>query len=209
MLEKYFIDCCSPTLASLKLGSLFNYKVSDDESVEDGVHQWNERFAGMGLGVYLLRRTSHSALIYVYRKSALEAALSNEEIRYFLGCYNYECKQCVSERGTSLSDRNTRFTECTVDCCLEHLRDRINRCSKGNTVEFPHEIGVFLGYPLYDVKCFITNHGKNSKYTGTWKVYGDAEQATRTFAKFDKCRRVYQTLWQSGQRSVLQLTVAG
>ena len=41
-------------------------------------------------------------------------------------------------------------------------------------MKFPHEIGIFLGYPLADVAGFIRNKGRNCKCIGTWKVYGDA-----------------------------------
>ncbi|MDE7122430.1 MAG: DUF3793 family protein, partial [Oscillospiraceae bacterium] len=54
--------------------------------------------------------------------------------------------------------------------------------------EFPHEIGIFLGYPIEDVLGFIENHGKNYVFNGYWKVYGNAEQARRTFSNYDKCR---------------------
>ena len=72
---------------------------------------------------------------------------------------------------------------------------------------FPHEIGLFLGYPLDDVIGFIRNEGRNCKYTGFWKVYCNEEEAARIFEKFRKCRDVYMRLWQQG-KSVLQLTVA-
>ena len=74
---------------------------------------------------------------------------------------------------------------------------------------FPHEIGVFLGYPLQDVIGFIENKGMNSKYTGLWKVYGDRDESMKMFAKFRKCTDVYGELWRSGRRSIMQLTVAG
>ena len=52
--------------------------------------------------------------------------------------------------------------------------------------EFPHEIGVFLGYPLDDVRGFIENpHG--GKVCGTWKVYGDEAQAEKAFERFKRC----------------------
>ena len=41
----------------------------------------------------------------------------------------------------------------------------------------PHEIGVFLGYPIWDVKGFIDNKGKDFKYCGTWKVYNNTDYA--------------------------------
>ena len=72
---------------------------------------------------------------------------------------------------------------------------------------FPHEIGVFLGYPLGDVIGFIRNEGKNCKCADCWKVYGDECEAKKTFAKFKRCIEVYVRLWKEG-RSIRQLTVA-
>ena len=66
---------------------------------------------------------------------------------------------------------------------LEQLSDRL--CLEQ---EFPHEIGIFLGYPLEDVDGFITHQGENCKLCGCWKVYGNVEQARRTFASYEKCR---------------------
>ena len=74
-------------------------------------------------------------------------------------------------------------------------------------VEYAHEIGIFLDYPLGDVIGFITNEGRNFKCVGCWKVYCDECACRKTFAKYKKCRDVYVRLWQQG-RSVLQLTVA-
>ena len=54
--------------------------------------------------------------------------------------------------------------------------------------DFPHEIGAFLGYPVSDILGFIENNGKNYKYSGYWKVYGDAEEAKALFEKYDRSR---------------------
>ena len=73
--------------------------------------------------------------------------------------------------------------------------------------EFPHEIGIFLGYPLGDVIGFIKNAGQNCKCVGCWKVYCNECEAIKAFARFKKCTSVYVRLWNQG-RSVRQLTVA-
>jgi len=72
---------------------------------------------------------------------------------------------------------------------------------------FPHEIGVFLGYPLHDVIGFINNAGKNSCCCGYWKVYNEQDDARRRFRRFNKCTSSYKRLFDSG-KTVLQLTVA-
>ena len=53
---------------------------------------------------------------------------------------------------------------------------------------FPHEIGLFLGYPPEDVEGFRRNKGQNYKLCGWWKVYGDAEEAGAFFQRCDRCR---------------------
>ena len=89
-----------------------------------------------------------------------------------------------------------------VDCCIKRLKSRLK-----SSDSFPHEIGIFLGYPLADVKGFIENAGKNSKCSGCWKVYCNECEAIKTFKKFEKCKKVYQKLWLQG-RSIAKLTVA-
>ena len=88
-----------------------------------------------------------------------------------------------------------------TDYAVERLKQRL--CTEDS---FPHEIGIFLGYPLEDVKGFIENAGKNAKFTGCWKVYNNECEAIRTFQQYKKCRDVYARLWTQGI-SVRQLTV--
>ena len=64
--------------------------------------------------------------------------------------------------------------------------------------KFPHEIGLFLDYPLVDVIGFIRNTGKNCKCSGCWKAYGDPSAAQRHFAQLNKCTAVYLRLFRSG-----------
>ena len=86
--------------------------------------------------------------------------------------------------------------------CLALLKKRFEASE-----DFPHEIGIFLDYPLGDVIGFIQNGGQNYKCSGCWKVYCNECEALKMFQKYHKCREVYRNLWAKG-RSVLQLTVA-
>lgn len=54
--------------------------------------------------------------------------------------------------------------------------------------EFPHEIGIFLGYPIWDVEGFIEHKGQNYKFCGYWKVYQDVEGAKLKFKEYDRIR---------------------
>ena len=75
------------------------------------------------------------------------------------------------------------------------------------SADFPHEIGVFLGYPLGDVVGFIENRGKNFTCCGCWKSYGDPDAAQKHFDQLSKCTAVYLRLFHSGT-PILRLAVA-
>ncbi len=181
MLERYLVEHCSPTLASLKTANLFSYSYSSENILEQYVQNCHRQLSQKGVSIEVLRKKNHVALIYVYRQHRLQQDLNHEDTVAFLKNYGYH----------SLSTRDA----------IEQLKSRFEQS------EFPHEIGLFLGYPLGDVVGFIRNAGKNSKCAGCWKVYCDECEAVKLFAKFKKCRDVYTRLFQEG-RTVLQLTVA-
>lgn len=182
MFEKYLIKNCAPTLASLKTGSLFNCAVCDGCELRNDLSVWGGALYSSGVRLFLLKEDEKSALIYVYRESALNKILSDSRVRGFL-------KKCG-------------YDDFSGAAALEKLRERFYLGGG-----FPHEIGVFLGYPLGDVIGFIQNSGKNCKCAGCWKVYCDECSAKKTFKKFKKCTEVYTRLWNDG-RTVLELTVA-
>ncbi len=187
MLEEYLIDCCAPTLASMKMASMFNCRFDREEELHKWLDTWNKTFCKYGLHLYVLRKWDNAALVYVFRKSQLQSLLNRFCIRNFLGEHGYSM-----ETSTHLYP------------CLQYLKKRIEESDS-----FPHEIGVFLGYPLCDVQGFIVNEGRNYKCAGPWKVYGNERETLCTFEKYKKCRSVYTRLWEGGQRSVVQMTVAG
>ena len=86
--------------------------------------------------------------------------------------------------------------------CVSFLRGRLTE-----NREFPHEVGLFLGYPPEDVSGFIKNGARACKCVGCWKVYGDEAKAKCTFAKYKKCTAVYCAQWAAG-KSMERLTVA-
>ena len=76
---------------------------------------------------------------------------------------------------------------------VERLKERIRQLE-----DFPHEIGLFLSYPIEDVLGFIENRGKNYILNGYWKVYGNEEEARKSFFKYRKCTDVYHKLFMGG-----------
>lgn len=137
MFERYLIDHCSPTLASLKIASLFTYHFKSLDELFENVSKWNRELEEKGIAVTVLQLKSNTALIYVYRKDELKNSLNKIEVSTFM-------KKCG-------------YKSTTVSYALNMLRARLEKYNS-----FPHEIGVFLGYPLGDVIGFIKNQGRNS-----------------------------------------------
>ncbi len=71
--------------------------------------------------------------------------------------------------------------------------------------EFPHEIGLFLGYPLEDVKGFRINSGAGCKFCGYWKVYGDVEKGINSGAGCKFCG--YWKVYGDVEKAKLQFEV--
>ena len=182
MLEQYLINHCAPTLASLKTANLFNCTAENPTALQMAVSRWQALLAPRGVELLLLRESGDRALVYVYRPDRLARDLQQPGVAAFLAHYGY--------------------TGTTPAACLDVLRRKLAVSS-----DFPHEIGLFLGYPPVDVEGFIDHGAKDFKCVGDWKVYGDEEQARRTFARYRACTECYHAQWCSG-KSVEQLTVA-
>lgn len=153
----------APSLLGIKCAGLLSVSGSECE-VRENVRLFNRRAAAAGLKIRVLSEGSR-CLMLLYDESRLAACLSAPERR-----------EILRRRGYA--------DDMTLDECLDRLSERL-RSGAG----FPHEIGVFLGYPAEDILGFIENNGKNYKLCGCWKVYSDAEGAARAFENYDKCRR--------------------
>lgn len=173
MSEQMLIRHCSPTLAGMKTGSMFTCAYTEPGEVKEYVRSLNRRLQHKGLRVLPLRYSGQRVLIYVYRPSRLSRDLQDQLANALLTERGYPCL--------------------TPERRILHLMSRLKESG-----EFPHEIGLFLGYPPEDVCGFIENKAGGCKYAGYWKVYGDENAAQRLFAKYKKCTDVYCAQWDKG-----------
>lgn len=180
-LEKMLVEQCAPTLARIKTGSLFTVDCGSAEELHREAANCREILAPRDVHLELMRISGGRALVYVYRKKRLEMDLSCPLRREFLLSCGYEAFDAES--------------------AVSRLRARIEE-----TGGFPHEIGLFLGYPLRDVEGFVENCGRNCLLCGPWKVYHDVPAAERAFAQLRKCTAVYRRLYGMG-RPLERLTV--
>ncbi len=173
MPEDLVVRYCAPTLAGLKTGSMFTCRYATRAELQRDIREMNHRLRHKGLRVLPLRYRDHLALIYFYRPGLLSADLE------------------AMEAVTLLEDMG--YPVGSLSGCVAMLIHRLQ-----HQEEFPHEIGLFLGYPPEDVLGFIENRAADCKCVGTWKVYGDEAAARVLFRKYRKCTEVYASCLKRG-----------
>ena len=151
----YVIQHAAPTLAGIKTGNLFPCFFSSPQAMVRDLRAINQVLVPRGLRLLPLRRDNTRVLLYLFRPAALSRDLSRGEARRLL--------------------RQAGYQDLAQHACLRELKRRLQA---GGT--FPHEIGLFLGYPPEDVAGFMTHQGKHCKCVGCWKVYGDEAAAHQT-----------------------------
>jgi len=128
--------------------------------------QWGASvLAGSELSVFELADSNNAVLLLIYRRDALYDLIARPGVRALLRRAGYDDKAGLHE-------------------LLERLATRIS------TGSFPHEIGIFLGYPLKDVAGFMGLAAIPFACQGPWKIFGDPGESLRLAERFRCCRAV-------------------
>lgn len=151
---------CAPLLKGLKASALLPMNAGAREDIGFVLQ-------GTGIEHLFLGGKQERPLLFLYRPEELRSLLQKKESRGFLDRNGYGGKGLGSS--------------------LRLLSYKMSQYSKGACC-FPHEIGVFLGYPVKDVESFIMQKGKGCLFSGYWKVYHDPLQAQLTFHAYDQAR---------------------
>lgn len=166
---------CAPAIRGIKLSNLVSIPRDMNDQIQVVLTEYNKQYNTLGLFFFELCRCKERRLLLVFRKRQLEAYVRQPAVMKFLKAHGYREEWALTEM-------------------LEHLRNRMEWCDS-----FPHEIGVFLGYPLTDVKYFIARRGAGYQLCGEWKVYTDAVGAQRAFLSYKLCREYCQTQLKLGK----------
>lgn len=100
MSEELIIRHCSPTLAGLKTGNIFNCMYTSADELRKELRHLSRIFVKKGLRIVPLRIGESSALIYVYRPSKLREDLSRTSALALLMQHGYTCNApggCVAK----------------------------------------------------------------------------------------------------------------
>lgn len=166
MHQKFLVETCSSTLAGIKTGNLVACPMRDEKELEKSVRELNKSLSKKGLVLIPLRKKGERALLYLVRLDRLK-----EDLNHHIAQKLLEEKQYPKENPI---------------LCIRELIRRLNEDE-----DFPHEVGLFIGYPAEDVEGFVKQGTTCAKCIGHWVVYGDEEEAKKRFAQYKKCRQVY------------------
>lgn len=161
---------CAPFLTGIKISNLF---------IVPRCH-WNEvvsLFHYTGISISIVFSSEDRITSLLYRAEELEVYLNRVNVARImkeLGYQTLELEQVLQE-----------FS----------LRYRSSMKKRG---DFPHELGLLLGYPVADVIGFMQNRGKNYLYCGYWKVYDNLAEAIRLFDLYKKAREAMVRLIRMG-----------
>lgn len=176
-LERILAAYCAPTIEGIKTANLVSIKKGYGFDFKNQLKEMAVLLKERGLYIYKLSECPKRALLLIYSKAALESKLQKEIYSDYL-----------KDAGCNLENFN-------LDGVLFQLALRMR---EGES--FPHEIGVFLDYPIEDIKGFTENCGENYKCCGYWKVYGDEERAKEIFCAYDALRDYYCECISKGEK---------
>lgn len=177
---------CAPTLMHEKPSSLVCLKGSYQNTPLTSIwERWkNQMTLILPLEFYELSRSNDHVVVLFYHPDWMQQILAHEPIRCFLCQQGYSSCQNIDE---SLSMLRCRFEK---NC--------------------PHEVGVFLGYPIEDVIEFNLDTQKEALAIGYWKVYTNLTQALETFKRYDRARDLFTQAMTSGMipsRAIRDLSI--
>jgi len=158
--EKYFLFSASPVLAEIKPSVLIPFR----RCCKDIWENCREHLCKMtGLCAVTLYENRETFVILIYSEKIIEQRVKTPQAEKILLEYGYGSDYNLAEMFERLK---LRFTQC----------------------KFPHEIGVFLGYPPEDVEAFIEKSGRDYLCCRYWKVYHNEQRARETFRFIDEAK---------------------
>jgi len=156
---KYLAVKLAPTIFGVKPSVLLTLKDSKQEVANDlfTFYMNNKEYIRrtLNIGIFELKNCGYCAKVMFFKKNLLEEAVCNKARKHYLKSFGYSKCKDIGE-------------------FLDVLKERFN------SDDFPHEIGIFLGYPLKDVAGFVNCPEKCRKVKKTpWKVFGNVDQSLR------------------------------
>lgn len=161
---------CAPLIAGLKLSNLLMIQNQD-------LDRTTSLLKRAGISYFVVAVTDENVAVLLFDRHRLEIYLQEERVWQIF--------------------RDMGYQEDAMGKILYAFRQRYEGYLLRNQ-EFPHEMGLLLGYPVEDVEGFILNEGENCLYIGYWKVYENLSDKMALFRQFEMARDALLRMLSAG-----------
>ena len=181
---------CSEVLAGVKPANLISL-VNRTRPCGRNLYQlWHAHHNEMatrlsGVSFKVLQTRERALLLFCHNRDNLARHLAHNGIRVLLEKAGYD---------TSLPSHDL----------LTELCRRFE-----DTGAFPHEIGLFIGYPAKDVAAFMGLVNLPFSCQGPWKIFGNPVQSLCLAEQYHRCRQRMSDILASDNQKVLDLHTPG
>lgn len=157
----------APLLVGLRPACLLSFQRKTFEDIDGLLASYQHCFQCKGISMYRLAESETCVMILFYRAAALSSMLHLPQAQALLESLEYPVDGTLSDMLGELGYRVRTYTA------------------------FPHEIGLFLGYPAEDVRGFMEHHGHAYRCSGCWKVYANEARTRALFELYASCTRTF------------------
>ena len=162
-IEKFLIYNASLVISGVKPSATITIKKDKENLYDKWIKYGIDFLESIDIQYINLRECSNALIILIYNKDQLSKYVFRKDNKKFLMQLGYFNKNEINNYLYMLKSRYKEF-----NC--------------------PHELGIFLGFPLNDVMDFMNCKNKKCLSCGYWLVYNNLQEAKETFSMYDKVK---------------------
>lgn len=160
---RWLVDLLGPVLAGVKPAEIMSFKRCDSYARQK-ITSIEQHMTNLPtLSIRIQEISDGSTKVLFYHRESLDSYLNKGTVRRFLATEGYPIYWGLER-------------------CIDELLSRFENS------EMPHEIGVFLGYPLKDVLGFLGRVKLTYQKTQGWQVFGDPTLSDRLYDEIQQAR---------------------
>jgi len=162
----FLVESLAPLVLGIKPSVLLNVSLEDQMQWKEFEELFTQQ---KKLKIKQIRKLNGRLQVIFYHMEMLDSVLRQKPIQDFLITLSYP-------------------EQYSLDSYLSLLKHKII------SFKFPHEVGVFLGYPLKDVLGFMGLQPLPYRRTQGWRIYGDDTPSNEVFEKCSQSRSMMRKL---------------
>jgi len=162
----FLVESLAPLVLGIKPSVLLNVSINNDMEWKEFEELFTHQKA---LQIKEIRELKGRLQVIFYQREKLDSVLRQKPIQEFLTTLSYP-------------------EHYSLDSYLSLLKHKIT------SLKFPHEVGVFLGYPLKDVLGFMGLLPLPYRKTQGWRIYGDETLSNEVYEKYRQARSMMRKL---------------